>query len=83
MPQYLKLVLLLMWGYMRYHSLYTLLPAVDDCQLSRCVEKQGIVLLNVGTDSKMYFSHLKEGTSKKRYVCSTLPPCTRCLNVYN
>ena len=49
---------------MRYLTPVSVLPAVDDC--SPCVEKQcieaagkqSIVLLN-GTDSKMYFNHLK------------------------
>lgn len=46
---------LLMTSCMRYLSLVSVFPAVDDRQLSTCVEKQCIVLLN-GTVSKAYFS---------------------------
>ena len=56
-----------MWGCMRYLSPVSVLPAVEDRQLSICVEKQHValtgkksnVLLN-STDSKTCFSHLKE-----------------------
>lgn len=57
---------------MSYLSPVSVLPAADDLQLSRCVEKQhvsatgkqSIVLLN-STDRKMYLSHLNEGPPKK------------------
>lgn len=61
-----------------YEVLISVCPAVDDCQLSLCVEKQCValtgklitVLLNI-THSKMYFSHLKEGTPKNK-ICFKL-----------
>lgn len=37
---------LLMTSCMRFLSLVSVFPAVDDCQLSPCVEKQCTVLLN-------------------------------------
>lgn len=42
---------------MRYLSLVSVSPAVDDCQLSPCVKKQSIVLLN-GTDSKTSYRYI-------------------------
>ena len=56
-----------MWGCMRYLFRISLLPAVDDCQLS-CVKKslnreaEHCTAVN-GTNSKTYLSHLKEEES--------------------
>ena len=52
-----------------YEVLISVLPAVDDHQLSPCVEKQRqeadhCIAVN-GTKSKMYFSHRKEGPPKE------------------
>lgn len=44
-----------------YKVLVSVLPAVNDYQLSPSVEKQHIARFS-GTDSKVYFSHLNEGT---------------------
>ena len=61
-----------MWGCMRYLSI---LPAVDDTQLSPCVEmqqlaptgKQRIVPLT-GTDSKTYYSYPEFCTAKTIFI---------------
>ena len=57
-----------MWGCMRYLSLESVLPLLDDCQLSPCeaalTGKQSTVIVNA-IDSEMYFNPPIKGTLRK------------------